>query len=503
MSDTPLTIGRKVADGAGLLIALRISERLVGLLSFSIVARLLVPSDFGLLALATSVVAVVELFGQAGINLALVQRRSASRAEYDTAWTIDVIIGGVVAAIIAASAASLAVLLNEPRVEHVLYWLAAASAVGGFQNVGIVEFQKSFKFGKEFRLRLSTRALKAIATVAFALAWRDYWSLVAGYIAGTLASVALSYAMHTYRPRFTLSAVRAFSHFSAWMLIRNIATGLSEHLTNLVIGRGVSVASLAFFSAAREIADLATTELQAPIRRAMFPGFAALNHDSALLRKSYIDWSAVMIMLTLPIPVGLAFVAPDLVRVLLGERWLPVVGLLQIFACAGIFRASVAGSQLMLIAVGKPRLAALVAVVRALVLIPLVIVGTLLADAKGAAWALFVVAALVFVVNLVVVIGTLGVSRRDLGRASGRPLMATLLMTAVLFAVAPLLPGDPNLSVAVGRLVIEVIVGSAAYGLALWWLWSLAGKPAGAEAYATNFARPALGWLGVRDAARR
>ena len=112
----------------GLLIALRIAERLVGLASFSILARFLAPSDFGLLALATSVIAVVELFGQAGINLALIQRRSASRAEYDTAWTIDVLVGAVVAGIVAASAASLAVLLNEPRVERILYWLAAASA---------------------------------------------------------------------------------------------------------------------------------------------------------------------------------------------------------------------------------------------------------------------------------------------------------------------------------------------------------------------------------------
>ena len=138
----PRTVGRKVADGAGLLIALRIAERLVGLASFSILARFLAPSDFGLLALATSVIAVVELFGQAGINLALIQRRSASRAEYDTAWTIDVLVGAVVAGIVAASAASLAVLLNEPRVERILYWLAAASVVGGFQNIGIVDFQR-------------------------------------------------------------------------------------------------------------------------------------------------------------------------------------------------------------------------------------------------------------------------------------------------------------------------------------------------------------------------
>ena len=497
------TVGRKVADGAGMMIALRISERLVGLASFSLLARFLAPSDFGLLALATSVIAVVELFGQAGINLALIQRRSASRAEYDTAWTIDVVVGAAVAGIVAANAASLAVLLNEPRVEHVLYWLAAASVVGGFQNIGIVDFQKAFQFGKEFRLRLSTRALKAIATIGFALAWRDYWALVAGYVAGTLVSVTLSYAMHPYRPRFTLSAIRQFSHFSGWMLVRNISTGLSEHLVNLLLGRAVSVAGLAFFSAAREIAEMATTELQAPIRRAMFPGFAALNHDPALLRRSYVDWTAVMVLLTFPIPIGVALVAPDLVRVLLGERWLPVAALLQILACAGIFRASVTGAQLMLIAMGQPRAAAIVAVLRAIVLIPLVVAGIALGDAMGAAVAMFTMAAMMFAVNLAVVARTVRVSRRELLEASWRPIVATLVMGATVLGLVPLLPGGASLSAAIVRLAGESLAGLASYVLALWSLWSLAGRPAGAEAHALNFARPALGWLGAHSAARR
>jgi len=160
---------------------------LVGLASFSILARLLAPADFGLLALATSVIAVVELFGQAGVNLALIARRSASRDEYDTAWTLDVIVGVIVAAVVLASAAALAVVLHEPRVERILYWLAIASAIGGFQNIGIVEFQKSFQFSKEFRLRITTRTLKAITTIAFALVWRDF-GLVAGYVTGMLVN---------------------------------------------------------------------------------------------------------------------------------------------------------------------------------------------------------------------------------------------------------------------------------------------------------------------------
>jgi O-antigen/teichoic acid export membrane protein len=309
--------------------------------------------------------------------------------------------------------------------------------------------------------------------------------------------------MHPYRPRFTLSAIAQFTHFSGWMLVRNISTGLSDHLVNLLIGRVVSVSGLAFFSAARELADTATTELQAPIRRAMFPGFAAVSHDAALMRRSYVDWTAVMVLLTVPIPIGLALVAPDVVRVVLGERWLPVVALLQILACAGIFRASVAGSQLILIAMGKPRSAAMVAVLRAVVLIPLVVVGTTLADAAGAAWAMFAMAAMMFVVNLFVVIGAVRVSRTELFDASWRPVVATLAMSGVVLGVMGWLPGGGNLAAAAVRLFVESIVGLVSYIVAVWALWALAGRPPGAESHALQFARPALTAAGLGYFARR
>jgi O-antigen/teichoic acid export membrane protein len=287
------------------------------------------------------------------------------------------------------------------------------------------------------------------------------------------------------------------------MLVRNISTGLSDHLVNLLIGRAVSVSGLAYFSAARELADMATTELQAPIRRAMFPGFAAVSHDAALLRRSYVAWTAAMVLLTFPIPIGLALVADDVVRVLLGERWLPVVALLQILACAGIFRASVAGSQLMLIAMGQPRLAAAVAVLRAVVVIPLVVMGTALADATGAAWAMFAMAALMFGVNLGVVIGAVRVSRTELFDASWRPAVATLVMAAVVLAMAPLLPGNGSFAGAILRLVVEAVVGLGTYVAALGLLWSLAGRPAGAESHALEFVRPLLERAGDRCFARR
>lgn len=482
----PLSVGRKVADGAKRMVMLRLAERLVGLASFSILARILVPEDFGLLVLATSIIAVIELFGQAGIDLALIQRRSAGRDEYDTAWTINILFGGGIAAIVAVSARPLAGLMGEGRIEVILYWLAAASLVGGFSNIGTVEFRKFFDFNKEFWFRFSIRLIRAAITIALALLWRDYWALVAGSLAGTVVLVAMSYVMHPYRPRFSLKAIRSFAGFSGWMLARNILNGMNDHLVNLLVGRQISVSSLAFFSAGREIAGMATTELQAPIRRALFPGYAALSHDPEALRRNYLEWTAVMTMLTLPIPAGLILVAPDVVLVLMGAKWLPAVPLLQILAFAGILRSLTSGAQFLFIAVGQPQISVKLAALRFALLIPLVMLGISIAGAAGAAWAMLATAAVMFAVNLGFVTRALGLAPTDLFGVTHRPVIAVLAMMGAVWSVdAMLLPGFEAIG-ALLHLTVATLTGAAVYVSTLLATWTLVGCPGGAERQALD-----------------
>ena len=482
----PQSIGRKVADGAKRMVMLRLAERLVGLVSFSILARILMPEDFGLLALATSIIAMIELFGQAGIDLALIQRRSAGRDEYDTAWTINILVGAGIAVIVAVSAGPLAELMGEGRVEVILYWLAGASLVGGFSNIGTVDFRKFFDFRKEFWFRFSIRLIKTPVTIALALLWRDYWALVAGYLTSTVVLVALSYAMHPYRPRFSLQAIRSFARFSGWMLIRNLLNGINNHLVNLIVGRQISVGPLGFFTAGREIAGMATTELQAPIRRALFPGYAALSHDPVALRRNYLEWTAVMVLLTLPIPAGLALVAPDIVLVLMGEKWLPAAPLIQILAYAGILRSFASGAQFLFIAVGRPQISAKLAALRFVLLIPLVVLGTSIAGAAGAAAAMLATAVVMFTINLGFITRVLGLAPTALLRVTHRPVIAAVcMMAAVWGSDAMLLPG-PEAIGALLHLLAATLAGVTVYTGTLLAIWSLAGRPSGAERHALD-----------------
>jgi O-antigen/teichoic acid export membrane protein len=470
-----------VAAGAGLLILLRAADRLIGLLSFSITARLLQRDDFGVFALAVSILAVVELFTQAGVDTALIQHRTFDRRLYNTAWTLNILLEAVVAIVLCAAAVPVSRFFDAPSVEVILYWLALATLIAGFENVGTVDFLKTLDFRREVMLRLGVRVVATAVALSLAFAWRDYRALVAGYVASKVCLVILSFVMHPFRPRPSLGAFRRLFGFTKWMLARNVLQELNNYAAPLIVGRLVNVGALAYFSLARELAGVATTDLQAPIRRALFPGYAAMNDNPPALKRAYLDSVAMMVLLGLPIPVGLAVAASEVVRVVFGERWLAAAPLLQILALSGIVSAMSAGVQPVLLAIGRPESATKLAALRLAVLLPCLAVGGTVAGVHGVAWAMVTAAAVMWIFDWGLVRRALLLSMTEIWHGLHRPLVAAAIMTAVMWALLAVLPTNGGFGAAFVRLATVTPIGAAAYVACLLIAWRVAGRPPGAE----------------------
>src|SRR5688572_18978074 len=117
-------LGRSMVVGAGWMVLLRIADRAVGLVSLAVLARLLLPEDFGLIAAAMSFIAVIEMLGEFGVELALIKNQQADRSHYDSAWTLNLITALLLAAVLFALASPAAAFFAEPRVEAIVRWLA-------------------------------------------------------------------------------------------------------------------------------------------------------------------------------------------------------------------------------------------------------------------------------------------------------------------------------------------------------------------------------------------
>lgn len=324
-----------LARGAGLMMALRLVERGIGLASTLILARILTPGDFGLVAMAMSVLTLIELMGAFGFDVALIQRQDAQRRHFDTAWTYNVLFSASVALLLLLCAPFAAEFYREPKLRLVLSVLALGALVQGCENIGTVTFRKQMNFGQEFRFLLSKKLVSFAVTMALAFTLRNYWALVGGIIVGKLCAVLLSYRMHPFRPRFSLAASRDLFHFSKWLLVSNLILFLQNKSDSFILGRTVGAHDLGLYNVASEIAVLPSTELIAPINRAAFPAYAAQAADLEALRAKFLSVFSVIGLLAFPMSVGLACVAGPAVAVLLGPQWAAAVPLLSRLPSAG------------------------------------------------------------------------------------------------------------------------------------------------------------------------
>ena len=482
-------VGRRMARGAAWMMTMGLSVRLLGLVSTMFLARLLVPSDFGLITLAASIYGMLEILGAFNFEMALIQNQQAERRHYDTAWTLNVLYGLFTAVGLLALAIPAGRFFGDDRLAGVMCVFAASAAIGGFKNIGVVAFQKELNFSREFAFVLLSKVVSVVVTVSLAFALRTYWALATGILVSSIFGLGISYAMHPYRPWFALSAWRELMRFSGWMLFSNIIIFTGNRGYDLIIGRMAGTQSLGLYSVAYELANLPTTEIVWPATKAIFPGFSRIAHDRGQLKEMFLRTAGLVALITIPAGAGVAVLAEPLVRLMLGTNWLAAVPLIQILAVFGMVRAMQAGVGSVYLALGMTRLIAWVATPHLLVGLPLA--GYLLA-AHGLVWAtigVLVSGIIALAVSFVFVLRALSLGVAELAACYWRPLIAMALMVLAVYA---LLPGGGTETVTVSYVAwtfMLVALGAVTYAAAVSVLWFMAGRPAGAESLTLDWLR--------------
>lgn len=467
-----------LAKGAGLMIVLRLAERSIGLVSTLILARLLSPSDFGLMAMAMSVLALIELMGAFGFDVALIQRQDAQRHHFDTAWTYNVLFSASMALLLLLCAPFAAEFYRNPDVGPVLSVLAIGALVQGWENVGTVTFRKQMHFGQEFRFLLSKKLISFTVTMVLAYTLRNYWALVGGIIVGKVFAVLLSYKIHPFRPRFSLAASRDLFHFSKWLLVSNLILFLQNKSDSFILGRTVGAHELGLYNVGNEIAVLPSTELIAPINRAAFPAYSALTHDMEALRAKFVSVFSFISLLAFPMSVGLASVAEPAVAVLLGPQWTAAVPLVQLLTVCGLTSAIQSNLIMMIVALGKPKANTLLSAGMLIPYLPAVAYASLHYGAIGAAWVHLVMSCLVLVPLHVVFLRLTGLAAKRYFNTLWRPLAATAVMGAVVLLVRQQLAGADQPWPAMVQLLACICAGGITYVTMVLTLWHAAGRPA-------------------------
>ncbi len=483
-------LGHRVAKGALWMVGMRFAIRGIGLASTIIIARLLRPEDFGLVALASAMVAAVEVLGSWNFDVALIRESNASRAHYDTVWTLTILRSLVVALILAGLAVPAGTFFGDERMGPVMLAFAVATLIEGLQNVGVVDFRKELNFHREFVFQVIGKVAMFAATVTVALVWRNFWALVTGIVIGRVVSLVLSYAMISFRPRLGLGEWRGLFHFSKWLLTNNILTFLGSKLDTFVVGRLIGTHAVGLYEISYEIANLPTGELVFPIQRALLPGYAKLTGKLDELARSYLQGLAIILLIAVPAAVGIAAVAPFIVDVFLGSSWRDVVPLLQILSIPATLRLGVANAGSVMLALGRARLITLLDGIGMFILVPCIVVGAIADGVRGAAWGLALSYVIRLAITLIVILRCLQLSPHALVAAVWRTLAAAAIMAgSVTFLISRWDAAEWGWPKIVELLALS-LTGAIVYVAANLSLWRLSGCPDGPESDALGFVLP-------------
>lgn len=282
--------------------------------------------------------------------------------------------------------------------------------------------------------------------------------------------------------------------FSKWIVVIGIATFANRKLSTVLIAKFLDAAAIGTFSIASQISNMAAAELIAPIKQVLFPGYAKIAHDTAALRRAFIDAYGILVLIALPVAIGIGLTAEYYVPLLLGPRWEGVIPLIEILVISGGLRSLSSHVRPVYFAMNRTRLGAYASVGRAIVFLPMLYFGLVQYGLLGAAVAHAIAQVAVLFGSLYYMHSLLGVSLADLGRASWRALTACLLMVVAILALKsyPPVHGDGAI-VDLILLASTVATGVVVYTSAVLLLWWCSRRPASSsEGHVISYGRD---WL--------
>ena len=469
---------RRFATGAGWLYAYRWLERLLDFLAIVVLARVLAPGDFGLVAIAASLATIVEGLSAFDVDKALIRSRDDDRALYDTAWTLSVLRGLLAALAMWAVAPWVA----DARMAAVLRVLAVGPILNGLRNPRFVTFERDLVYSKLAVLTITAKVVSVTAMLVVAAASRSYWALVLGQLAYALVGTVLSYLLQPYRPAISLARVSTLAAFSGWLTLASIVTAMSMETDKLIVGWLVGVTDAGLYFMTQRVGVLPTQEMLSPLLRILFPAFSGLGDDAPRLRRVACESINVLGSLSLPAGFGFALIAAEFVPLVLGRQWAPIVPLLVVLVPYLGLRSTLSMTLPCVLALGRTRLLFWVSAAYALVHVPVFVAGTALFGLPGFDWQHRRGRRSLLVPQRVAAARRARDSLGQILRELRRPLAATALMVAAvagLAAVAPL--GALAVNAPAVSLAVKVVVGGAVFFGALYAIWRLEGRPAGLE----------------------
>lgn len=476
-----MTLTQQVARGAVWMTVARIGGQVFGLASTIVVARFITPDDYGVFAAAMGLMTLVSIFAELPVSQAIIHLRHVDDDDYDTAFTIGVLRGVVLAALMVALAVPLAAFMKDDRIAPVMAALGIYVFLLGLRNARMDMYIREMNFSRDAWMELGSKFASLVFAATFAVLLRSYWAMVISMCAAAAAQVILSHWFKPKMPRLTLKSFNRIFSYSIWIAGGTILGQIYRFIDTLTLGRIAGTTTLGVFSIGQLLSTRIGEAITAPARRPLFAAFSQLQAERERARNAFLQSISLMAFLVVPVTVTLLLMAEPIVLILLGPKWASAVVVVQVIAGILLSQIIFIPLQALLMGLGHTRTLFLRGLGLTALYLPLAIWAVTNHDLIGLLIAKVGLMSFVMIADVLIARYAINLSIRQQLLAIYRPLLAGAIMVGVYLLCRDWVPEGHHIFAVGIPLGLVCSLAGLAYILVYGLLWILAGKPDGIE----------------------
>jgi PST family polysaccharide transporter len=441
----------------------RVVQQLVQFGLSVILARLLSPKEYGLMAMSMVFTGFAGMLADAGFNTAIVQRKELKETHIHTVFWMTFSSGLALSLLTFVLSPLLAEFYTEPSLAPIFRVISLNFIFGGIGNVPSALLQRRMQFRTIAKIDISSLLLSGMVGVAMAMSGAGVWSLVGQSISASLLTSTFRCVSCRWLPKaiFCRSALKEIWSFSGSLYGFNFINYWSRTADNLLVGRFFGAPALGVYNRAYALMLLPITQINSVISQVIFPVFSSIQDDKERVKRIYLRAIGIVTLVAFPIMFGMLVTAGPFIETVYGRKWHGVVPILRILALVGAMQVPINSTGWLFFSQGRSDVLLRWGACLATLAISSFVIGVMIGSVEAVAYCYAIANSVFFFPGLAVAGRIIGMKLRELLAAIAGPLFASCVMAAVLEGLQLLLP---PIWPAWQTLALVVAVGVIIYG---------------------------------------
>jgi len=343
----------KVLSSSLLLVIQKIAERSLGIISTLILARILTPEDFGLIAKAMLVLWFVQSISAAGTESYILQKENVSEGDLNTAWTLNFILKALAFLFLLILASIYKLITEDNQVFLIICVLGFTLVISSLKNPGLLILKRSQIYTKIVSISVLGKLAAVIVVVPAALILQNHWAIVLGQFVLSLVAVALSYLISNFKPRFCARNMRDQWEFSKWLIPQEMVGYFRNHIDTVIVGSKFSAGELGAYNNMKYFASIPILQLITPAAEPLHAELGKVQNDRNEMKFQIDFTNFVLAFMIAPISVSLFLGSEPIVALILGHQWVPYHGIFGVLALSTLPLVLISQANRLLMIRGK------------------------------------------------------------------------------------------------------------------------------------------------------